>query len=189
MDKAALRRQVAAAVAALPPARRALEEELVQAAVQADPAWQAARTVLLYKALGHELSVVGLTLAAWRAGKRVLFPRVEGDRLRLVAVASWGDLRPGARGVWEPVASAGPEVPPAEVDLAIVPGVAFGEGGARLGRGGGHYDRLLPELRQAWAVAFDCQVLPALPVLPHDRPVHRVWHAAAVQGTSGNMAS
>jgi 5-formyltetrahydrofolate cyclo-ligase len=184
VDKAGLRRQAVAAVAALPPARRALEEELVQAAVQADPAWQAARTVLLYKALGHELSVVGLTLAAWRGGKRVLFPRVEGQRLVLRPVASWAELRPGPLGVAEP--PAGPGVPPAEVDLAIVPGVAFGPDGARLGRGGGHYDRLLPGLRLSWGVAFDCQVVAGLPTLPHDRPVHRVWCASAVQATAGH---
>lgn len=61
-----------------------------------------------------------------------------------------------------------------DYDLVIVPGVAFTEGGDRLGRGGGWYDRLLPQLRSDCAtvgVAFDIQLLPELPVEPHDRPV------------------
>jgi len=178
--KEELRRQVRAAMAALPPARRALEEELVQAAIQAQPAWQAARTVLLYRAVAPELGVVGLTLAAWRAGKRVAFPRVAADGLALHEVRSWGELRPGRFGIPEPDAAAA-AVDAAEVDVAVVPGVAFHPGGDRLGRGGGHYDRLLPRLGgAAWGVAFDCQLVAELPRLPHDRPVHRVFAASLV---------
>ena len=68
------------------------------------------------------------------------------------------------------------EVPtdPAVFDLVLVPGVAFTERGDRLGRGGGWYDRLIPQLRPGCAtvgVAFDIQVLPELPVEPHDARV------------------
>lgn len=63
---------------------------------------------------------------------------------------------------------------PSTYDLVVVPGVAFTERGDRLGRGGGWYDRLLPQLRPDCAtvgVAFDIQVLPELPVEPHDARV------------------
>ncbi len=63
---------------------------------------------------------------------------------------------------------------PTSYDLVIVPGVAFTERGDRLGRGGGWYDRLLPQLRDDCAtvgVAFDIQVLPELPVEAHDAQV------------------
>lgn len=63
---------------------------------------------------------------------------------------------------------------PNEFDLVLVPGVAFTERGDRLGRGGGWYDRLIPQLRPDCAtvgVAFDIQVLPELPVEPHDARV------------------
>ena len=175
--KQALRAQVRAALAAMPPAQRALEEELVQAAVQAEPAWRDARTVLLYRAIPPELSVVGLTLAAWRAGKRVAFPRVvEGpEGLRLHEVGSWDGLRPGRFGVPEP-APASPEVDAAELDLAVVPGVAFDGSGGRLGRGGGYYDRLLARLAcPAWGVAFSCQMVAQVPAEDHDRRVHAVY--------------
>src|SRR5437868_15040330 len=74
--KRALRAQVRARLLALPPAQRALEEELVTAAVQDAPEWRAAGTVLLYRNVPPEFSTVGLANAAWRTGKRVLFPRI-----------------------------------------------------------------------------------------------------------------
>ncbi len=109
-----------------------------------------------------------------------MFPRVAGDEILLHAVSSWGDLRPSPMGMQEPSANA-PTVAARDVDLAIIPGLGFSSTGARLGRGGGHYDRLLPVLRVAWGVAFDCQIVPAVPIQPHDRPVQRVFAASIIQ--------
>lgn len=175
-----MREEVLRRLAALRPAQRALEEELVAAAVQDSPEWRSARTVLLYRNLPGEFSTVGLANGAWRAGKRVAMPRVAGPgRLALHEVRAWTDLRPGAFGIHEPAASL-PGVEPAAVELAIVPGVAWTRDGSRLGRGGGYYDRLLPGLRLAWGVGFDLQVMAAVPMEPHDSRVARVWTAASV---------
>lgn len=179
-EKQAMRTRVRQSMAAIPPAQRALEEELVQAAIQAEPAWIHARKVLLYKAMAPELSVVGLTLAAWREGKATFFPRVAGPgTLDLHAVTSWAQLVPGAFGILEPDADA-PRIPADEIDLAIVPGVAWDAAGHRLGRGGGYFDRLLPQVTGAtWGVGFDCQVVPRLPRHDWDAQVDRLWHAAS----------
>ncbi len=59
----------------------------------------------------------------------------------------------------------------------LVPGLAFDEQGYRLGRGAGHYDRLLPRLRSdavCWALCLSCQLLSRLPIEPHDRPLNGV---------------
>jgi 5-formyltetrahydrofolate cyclo-ligase len=170
-----MRTEVRARLRALPPATRALEEELATAALQDTPEWRAARTVFLYRSVPPELSTVGLANAAWRTGKRVLFPRVGGDRMTLHAVAGWTGFEAGAGPLGIPQPPAGPAVPPEEVDLAIVPGVAWDRQGGRLGRGGGHYDRLLPRLRLAWGVGFSVQLVPAVPREAHDQAVHRVW--------------
>jgi 5-formyltetrahydrofolate cyclo-ligase len=60
-------------------------------------------------------------------------------------------------------------------DLVIVPGLAFTRAGARLGRGGGHYDRLLDGVEAtSLGVAFDIQLVDDLPLEPHDRGVDLV---------------
>jgi 5-formyltetrahydrofolate cyclo-ligase len=64
-----------------------------------------------------------------------------------------------------------PVVPPSEIDLILIPGLAFDRTGRRLGRGGGFYDRFLadPGLRATrCGVLFDCQLLPEIPADPHD---------------------
>lgn len=178
--KKRLRAEVLQRIAELRPARRALEEELVTAAIQDAPEWRAAGTVLLYRNLPDEFSTVGLANGAWRAGKRVAMPRVAGPgKLALHEVRAWTDLRPGgAFGIHEPSAA----LPAMEgaVDLAIVPGLAWTRDGRRLGRGGGYYDRIIPSFPLAWGVGFDVQVMAAVPMEAHDARVARLWTAAAV---------
>ncbi|MGB0652038.1 MAG: 5-formyltetrahydrofolate cyclo-ligase [Thermoplasmatota archaeon] len=183
--KDALRADMRARLAALKPLERALEEEVVNAAVQATPEWTAARTVLLYKAKAPELSVVYLGNAALRTGKRLVLPRV-ADRatgaLGLHHVADWLQLEKGAFGLMEPRADL-PVVAPEEVELAVVPGLAWDAAGGRLGQGGGFFDRLLPHLGgPAWGVGFDCQVVDEVPREPHDAAVERAWTMGSIVG-------
>ena len=167
-------------MAGLSPTRRCAEEEIVTAAVQDSAEWRAAKTVLLYRSVAPEFSTVGLANGAWRAGKRVLFPRIEAPGvLALHEVHAWHEFTGATHGIPEPGAALA-RLEPEAVDLAIVPGVAFDATGMRLGRGGGYYDRLLPRLRLAWAVAFDCQVIPRIPTEGHDVGVRRVWHHSAI---------
>jgi 5-formyltetrahydrofolate cyclo-ligase len=68
-------------------------------------------------------------------------------------------------------AAAGHCVGPEELDLVMVPGVAFDRQGGRLGYGKGYYDRLLRRIRRdalAAAVAFECQIVDAIPMLEYD---------------------
>ena len=140
----------------------------------------AARNVLLYAATADELDVTSVAAPLRDAGVRTLFPRVRGDELELVAATDLLNLRLGYRGIREPV---GPAIDPDVVDVAVVPGVAFDVHGGRLGHGGGHYDRLLaalPEDRLAIGVCFACQVVPRVPLEPHDLPVDVVVTEAGV---------
>ena len=63
-----------------------------------------------------------------------------------------------------------------EIDVAVVPGVAFDRRGYRLGRGKGYYDTLLAQLPHTYklGICFDFQKLPSLPVEPHDIPMHEI---------------
>lgn len=182
MDKAALRADLKQRVAGIRKALRAQQEDLVNAAIISDEDWRHADTVLVYRAIGDELSVVSAANDAMRAGKRVCFPKVRpGNALSLHHVTDWAQLEPGAYGIPEPVAGC-PLVTPMDVDIAVVPGVGFTRAGQRLGQGGGFYDRLLPALGGiSWGVCYDEQVLDALPIEPHDRPVDRVIWPGSLQ--------
>jgi 5-formyltetrahydrofolate cyclo-ligase len=133
-----------------------------------------AHTVLLYAALSEEVDLAGMVGPLRQAGARTLFPRVRADELELVAASDLLTLQFGHRGVREP---SGPAIDPDVVDIALVPGAAFDPHGARLGMGGGHYDRLLPDLPESTlriGVCFACQVVPRVPREDHDEPVDLV---------------
>ncbi len=102
----------------------------------------------------------------------VALPRLEDD-----GTISWrsdeGDLERNDLGFDQPEDHV-PWVEPFDFDVLLVPGRLFDRHGVRLGRGGGHYDRLLPRLRPGAAivgVTVDSRVVPRLPAEPHDRPM------------------
>ncbi len=82
----------------------------------------------------------------------------------------------GSYGILEPCGAAWPASRYGEIDVAIVPGVAFDYGGRRLGRGKGYYDRLLPHLANArlLGLCFPFQIVPSVPADQHDMPMHEV---------------
>jgi 5-formyltetrahydrofolate cyclo-ligase len=171
-------------------ARRQLDERQRRAAsaaicdrILALPELRSVRTVLLYAATPVEADPAALIEPLRGRGVRLLYPRVRGDELDLVAAADLAALEHGFRGIREPV---GPRVDPEAVDVALVPGVAFDPCGGRLGHGGGHYDRLLGQLRDDGVrigVCFACQVVPRVPLEDHDEAVdlvvteHATYHA------------
>jgi len=63
-----------------------------------------------------------------------------------------------------------------EIELAIIPGMAFDSAGHRLGRGKGYYDRLLPNLKTAklTGICFPFQLLEEVPAEAHDISVCKV---------------
>lgn len=121
------------------------------------PVWESARTVALYQAIGDEVPLE--PVARWCAehGKRVVYPRVAGPELELAVDVT----RPE-------------RVPVGEVDVFVVPGQVFDRVGRRLGRGGGHYDRLLARRRaDAWpiGICYADRVVDELPQDPWDVPM------------------
>jgi 5-formyltetrahydrofolate cyclo-ligase len=108
-------------------------------------------------------------------GKRVVVPYCEADRLELFRFNDFADLSPRTLGILEPKADLraqdGRRVAVEEIDLFVIPGLAFDQEGGRLGYGKGYFDRLLKHARPdalLAAVAFECQLFDAVPVLPHD---------------------
>jgi len=179
-QKRALRRSIRESILRLQADVRAAAEAQLLALFPALPGYAAAHTVLLYVgAFAEEIDTRSFFLHALAAGKRVLCPRVDrqDNRMRLFQITSpSADLEPGILGIPEPRGDC-VLVAAAEVDWALIPGLAFDGRCHRLGRGGGHYDRLLPGLRpdaSCWALGFDCQLAAELPIEPHDVPIDGV---------------
>nr|MBA3708914.1 5-formyltetrahydrofolate cyclo-ligase [Planctomycetota bacterium] len=136
-----------------------------------------AATLASYLAMPDEIDLQQLHDAWWASGRLLVVPRVDGGG-RL----TWHDLqrddqrlRAGAYGIREP----NPDLVPARELPAgaaiIVPGIAFGSDGRRLGQGVGYYDRVLATHRGlSVGVGYSCQRCDDLPLEPHDRPVAAV---------------
>jgi 5-formyltetrahydrofolate cyclo-ligase len=160
------------AIASPPPDVRGEKSARLCAAIAASAPWHRAKTVVLFAPQTREPDVE--MLWGHGEGRSFAYPRVTEDRLDLFRVTSLHELRPGAWGIREPSPDLAHAVAPGEIDLILVPGVAFTRDGARLGRGGGFYDRLLswlPRHSCKVGVCFDSQLVPELPMEPHDQSV------------------
>ena len=132
-------------------------------------AWQNARTVGLFSPLASEPDISDLLNMALTAGKTLCLPRVAGNDLLMCRVASLADLALGAFGILEPQPEKCPGVAADELDLIVVPGLAFDANGHRLGRGKGYYDRFLANNKALTVGAFfACQQADKIPAAEHD---------------------
>ena len=109
------------------------------------------------------------------ARKVVALPRVDKKEKRIIPFKIDNldlDLRPGYRKIREPILQRCKPIPVEYIDLAIIPGIAFDERGGRIGHGTGFYDKFIPSLEvttRKVALAFECQIVPQIPMEPHDR--------------------
>ena len=170
--KTALRDQVLAARK-----RRPLEAAAGFAASVADVAlaWEPVRsaaTVAAYDSVGREPGTGLLLDALAAAGKRVLLPVVlPGLDLAWAVYTGREGLAPAVRGLLEPTAPRLGREAIAQADVVLVPGTGVSLSGARLGQGGGCYDRALPRVSPGTPVAvllYDDEVGLAVPAEPHD---------------------
>ncbi|GMU73322.1 MAG: 5-formyltetrahydrofolate cyclo-ligase [Burkholderiales bacterium] len=171
--KQAMRLAMVAARDALDPTWRARASAELVERIASLPTFARARSVLLTAPFRSEWDAAPLIERALAHGKDVSLPRVnEPERMleicRIEDPAT--DIVPGHRGIPEPSGRC-IEIVPASIDWVLVPGIAFDPTGARLGYGGGYYDRLLPILAAdaaRVAGAFSVQIVARVPSAPHD---------------------
>jgi 5-formyltetrahydrofolate cyclo-ligase len=140
--KRRVRREVIAIRDAIPAPRRAELAVVVADRFLALPEVRAASTVMVFWSFGSELSTEPIIEGLLARGATVALPRIVEHDLE---VRTW---RPGepvtetAFGAWEP--AGGRRLAPQELDVVATPAVAFDRAGARIGYGGGFYDRFFP---------------------------------------------
>ncbi len=177
-DKAALRAALLAARRALPESARAEAGSLLTAAVLTLLGVMTARTVAAYVSIGTEPPTAELLDVLRSRNVRVLVPVLRDDLDLDWAIYENRDrMSPGTRGLWTPEGDLLGVQAVAEADLVVVPALAVGADGTRLGRGGGSYDRALarvPAGRPVVALLYDGELLADVPAAPHDRRVTAV---------------
>ncbi|MCZ6836242.1 MAG: 5-formyltetrahydrofolate cyclo-ligase [Planctomycetota bacterium] len=147
-----------------------------------------ARVVLLYMPLVTEIDVTAIALRCFQMGKTVCVPKVDWQRKDMIGIEV-NELDDNCmdvddHGIRTP--RQGQPVLPMQIDLVVVPGLAFDTKGHRLGRGGGFYDRYLARTRRGsirMGICFDQQIVESVPIEPQDLPMdivisdRRVSHA------------
>lgn len=176
-ERAALRKEVLAARDGLLPQTRTEKSRAIADRLRGLPDFARAACILFYVNFRSEVETLPLIGECLDRGKEICVPLtiMADHRLEAYALGDPGlDLVPGYCNIPEPARGLS-RVDPARIDVVIVPGSVFDAGGGRLGYGGGYYDRFLAnEAPHALriGIAFDLQVIDAVPVEPHDQRLH-----------------
>lgn len=159
----------------------------IVASFMAQPEYAAARAVMFYVDVRSEVRTRNDLEAALQTGKKIVVPYCVDGELELFNLESMDELELGMYRILEPKAAlrsvAAKRVEVEELDLIMVPGVAFDRRGGRTGHGKGYYDKLLEHARPDTpliALAFECQLFPEIPMQPHDIFMDKVVTESAV---------
>lgn len=138
-----------------------------------------AKTILFYVSKDNEARTIPTIEFALKNKKIVCVPKVDVTKhiFHPIRISSSDkDLHKGHFGIHEPLFETKNIVPVKNIDLIIVPGIAFDLNGHRLGWGKGYYDKFLEKAKRIHKIglAFDFQILPELPKDKHDVPVDMV---------------
>lgn len=180
-EKKELRKRCIERMNALPQDYCREADEKIFSEILALPEYRSARTVFCFVGMQAEIRTAVLIEEMLRAGKQVAVPRCAGKGIMHAhVIRSLAELRPGTMGILEPSAEA-PVVAPAALDLILLPCVSANRSGARLGYGGGFYDRYLPKSPAFRALLIRERMLSdEIPLEPHDQRVDALITEIAV---------
>ena len=175
--KIQIREEIAKSISALSDSEIAEKTRAIEAKLFDFANFLEAKIALLYISGDYEVVTENIIKRSYAYGKIVVLPAFDPVKfeMNLMKVDNFEkDLVPGPRGVMEPDASRCKIVPLERIDIAILPGLAFDEKGARLGSGKGYYDRLIPRLAittRKVALTLEEQIVPQIPMEAHDKHV------------------
>lgn len=156
------------------------------------PQYAASNTVMFYVDVRDEVRTRHALPDALQSGKRIVVPYCVDGELELFWLESMDELELGMYRILEPKpelrAVASKKLKPEDLDLVMVPGVAFDREGGRTGHGKGYYDKLLQHARMdapLIALAFECQLFEKIPVESHDIYMDAIVTETAVYSGRG----
>lgn len=156
------------------------------------PEYQAAHTIMFYVDVRDEVRTRQALPAAVASGKRIIVPYCVNGELELFWLENMEELELGMYRILEPKhelrSVESKRLQPTDLDLVMVPGVAFDRTGGRTGHGKGYYDKLLQHARldaPLIALAFECQMFESIPVESHDIYMDKIVTEDAVYTGKG----
>lgn len=162
------------------PPERQEKSLLIQKKLLSSGEFMRSKTVLAYVSLPTEVDTAHFITGALEQGKRVGVPYIKTGSASMAVseIKTNYRLEKGPYGIYQPFEADFEAIPLKEIDLVIVPGLAYDDNNMRLGRGKAYYDSFLSgediSFAKTIGIAFSFQMVKTLPASPHDRTVDRV---------------
>lgn len=139
--------------------------------------YKKAGVIFIYVSYNHEADTHSIICRALKDNKTVCVPKIISKLhgMKAVQIKSFKELKPGAYGILEPENNCG--IDAENIDLVILPGLAFDADGGRLGYGAGFYDRFLCGLRddaKLIGIGYKFQIVNKVPMESYDHRIHRI---------------
>ncbi|MFB1080670.1 5-formyltetrahydrofolate cyclo-ligase [Jeotgalibacillus sp. JSM ZJ347] len=176
MDKKMIRQQMLDQLKNLPEDRKVLYTNYIHELVMLSPEWKQSKVIALTISRDPEIDTTILINKALEQGKKVCVPKCEpsSKRLDFHYIQSLNDAEPSFYGLLEPKSHL-PIAEKSDIDLVVVPGLAFSETGYRIGFGGGYYDRFLKDYNgECISMAYSFQMTVNQFAESFDMPVKRI---------------
>jgi 5-formyltetrahydrofolate cyclo-ligase len=156
------------------------------------PVYKKAQCIMLYAALPDEVQTDQMMRYALQDGKQICIPYIH-DKNGLMDAVFVFDVDQLSKGDFDilTINSCNMQFAnPSDIDLMIIPGVAFDTAGYRLGMGAAFYDRFIMRAKQAFClgIAFDCQLVSKVPIEEHDCSMDAILTASGlINSKEGKM--
>ncbi|MED2843156.1 5-formyltetrahydrofolate cyclo-ligase [Bacillus toyonensis] len=176
-EKIRLRKQIIEHMNSLSEEQYATLSEQIAVSLYAQKEWVEAETIGITLSMENEVNTYPIIEKAWGEGKKVVVPKCNtGTRtMSFRQISNFDQLETVYMHLREPIPSLTEEVNADEINLQIVPGVAYTERGERIGYGGGYYDRYLVRYKgKTLSLAYDFQMVKQIPVEPFDKNVEKI---------------
>ncbi|MGZ7150724.1 MULTISPECIES: 5-formyltetrahydrofolate cyclo-ligase [Bacillus] len=176
-EKLRLRKQIIEHMNSLSEERYTTLSEQIAFSLYAQKEWAEAKTIGITLSMENEVNTYPIIEKAWEEGKNVVVPKCnKGTRtMSFRQISNFDQLETVYMNLREPIPALTEEVGADDIDLQIVPGVAYTGRGERIGYGGGYYDRYLVHYKgKTLSLAYSFQMVEHIPVEPFDKNVEKI---------------
>lgn len=142
-----------------------------------DADWKDSRVLSITISKFPEVDTYQIIRKAWEQGKKVVVPKCypKDKKMIFYHLTEFSQLESVYFGLLEPKEDSSNAVEASQIDLMIVPGLAYTKEGYRIGFGGGYYDRYLENYTgKTLILAFENQIIPQMVVEEHDIPISKI---------------